>query len=177
VADALEDMMGESMLESLSQAADTATFERTVDMVTTMATLPDLREQVQARLDAVIGDDTRVVVAHSLGTLVSWTALAHHPDWPVNTLVTLGSPLASSMMFDRLDPAPVDGQGAWPGSVEHWVNVAAVGDRVATTPVSERFGDRVEDHVVDNAHRAHAPEPYLNNPVTGGAVLRGLGQG
>jgi pimeloyl-ACP methyl ester carboxylesterase len=175
VADALHELLGEDAISALEQAANAAVFDRTVDMVTTMATSPDLRERVRDRLSAVVGGDTRVIVAHSLGTVVAWSALVHRPDWPVHTLVTLGSPLGSPMVFDRLDPAPVDGVGAWPGSVEHWVNVAAVGDRAAAVArLADRFGDGVEDRRVDNGHRAHAPEPYLNNAVTGAAVLRGL---
>ena len=50
----------------------------------------------------------------------------------------------------------------WPGSIERWVNVRAVGDKAAAVPLGEKFGDRVEDVLIDNGHRAHAPEPYLN---------------
>lgn len=175
VADTLQHLLGDDAIGVLQQAANAAAFERTVDMATTMATMPDLRERVRGRLASVVEEDTKVIVAHSLGTIVSWSALAHHSDWPVRTLVTLGSPLGSPTVFDRLDPAPVDGVGAWPGAVEHWVNVAAVGDKAAAAArLAERFGDRVEDHRVDNGHRAHDPEPYLNNPITGAAVLRGF---
>lgn len=175
VADALHSVLGDDAISMLQQAANAAVYERTVDMATTMATTPDLRERIQGRLASVVLEDTTVIVAHSLGTIVSWSALAKHPDWPVRTLVTLGSPLASSEIFDRLDPAPIDGVGGWPGPVQNWVNVAAVGDKVAAAArLAARFGERVEDHRVDNGHRAHDPEPYLNNPVTGAAVLRGL---
>jgi len=92
----------------------------------------------------------------------------------VTTFVTLGSPLASPMIFEQLDPAPVDGQGVWPGAVERWVNVRAIGDKAAAVALREKFGDRVEDVLVDNGHRAHAPEPYLNAAVTGAAVAAAL---
>ena len=62
----------------------------------------------------------------------------------------------------------------WPGSVQRWVNVRAVGDKAAAVPLRERFGDRVEDVLVDNGHRAHAPEPYMNSPATGEAVAAAL---
>jgi hypothetical protein len=41
-------------------------------------------------------------------------------------------------------------------------------------PVRERFGDRVEEFLVDNGHRAHAAEPYLNSPPTGAAIAAAL---
>jgi hypothetical protein len=54
------------------------------------------------------------------------------------------------------------------------VNVRAIGDKAAAVPLREKFGDRVEDVLVDNGHRAHAPEPYLNAAVTGAAVAAAL---
>jgi hypothetical protein len=32
----------------------------------------------------------------------------------------------------------------------------------------------VEDVLIDNGHRAHAPEPYLNAAPTGGAIAAAL---
>jgi hypothetical protein len=101
-------------------------------------------------------------------------ALCNHPQWPVRTFVTLGSPLASPMSLAQLDPPPVDGQGVWPGSIERWVNVRALGDKAAAVPLAERFGSRVEDVLVDNGHRSHAPEPYLNAAPTGAAIAAAL---
>jgi hypothetical protein len=40
--------------------------------------------------------------------------------------------------------------------------------------LTERFGDRVEEVLVDNGHRAHAPEPYLNSAATGAALAAAL---
>jgi hypothetical protein len=73
-----------------------------------------------------------------------------------------------------LEPPPVDGVGQWPGSIQRWVNVRAIGDKAAAVAVAERFGDRVEDVMVDNGHRAHAPEPYLNAAPTGEAIASAL---
>ena len=154
--------------------AGDAVFDRTVDMVTIMATDPNLRTKMRARIEPLVDDGTRVIVAHSLGTVLSYMALSNHPQWRVQTFVTLGSPLASPMIFNGLEPAPVDGQGLWPGSIERWVNVRAVGDKAAEIPLGEKFGSRVEDVLIDNGHRAHAPEPYLNSAVTGAAVAAAL---
>ena len=174
VAESLTELAGEDAIAALGQAANNAAFDRTVDMVTVMATEPDLRDRIRSRVEALIDHDTRVVVAHSLGTVVSYMGLANHPQWPVRTLVTLGSPLAAPMIFDTLDPKPIDGHGVWPGSIDHWVNVRAVGDKAAALSLKDRFGPRIEEHLVDNGHRAHAPEPYLNSAVTGAAVAEAL---
>ncbi len=174
IAESLHEMGGDTVA-MLGQAANDAAFDRTVDMVTIMATDPDLRAKMRARIEPLVDDETRVLVAHSLGTVLSYMALANHPQWTVHTFVTLGSPLASPMTGDMLDPPLVDGNGQWPGSIRRWVNVRAVGDKAAAVPVAgQRFGDRVEDVMVDNGHRAHAPEPYLNSLATGEAIATAL---
>jgi len=174
IADALADLGGGDGIAALGQAASDAAFDRTVDLVTIMATEPDLRTKMRDRIEPLVSDDTRVIVAHSLGTVLSYMALSNHPQWPVGTFITLGSPLASPMIFEHLNPAPVDGRGVWPGAIERWVNVRAVGDKAAAVPLVDAFGSRVEEHLVDNGHRAHAPEPYLNSAVTGAAIAAAL---
>lgn len=174
IADALTELAGADTITALGQAASDAAFDRTVDMVTIMATDPDLRTKMRARLEPLVGDETRVIVAHSLGTVLTYMALCNHPQWKVHTFVTLGSPLASDMVLGMLDPKPENGIGVWPGPVQRWVNVRAVGDKAAAVPLGDRFGDRVEDVLVDNGHRAHAPEPYMNSPATGEAVAAAL---
>jgi len=174
IAEALHDLPGGDALAALGLAANEAAFDRMVDMITIMMTEPDLRDRLRTRIESVVRDDTRVLVAHSLGSVLSYTALANHPRWPVRTFITLGSPLGAPMAFDTLEPAPVDGQGVWPGAVERWVNVRAVGDRAASVSLVEKFGSRVEEIVIDNGHRAHAPEPYLNAAATGAAIAESL---
>lgn len=176
IAEMLTKLAGDDVIAGLGQAANDAAFERTIDMVTIMATTPDLRIRMRDRAEAAIGNDTRVIVAHSLGTVFTYTVLCNHPHWRVHTLVTLGSPLASPMTFKYLDPPSVDGMGRWPGSVERWVNVRAAGDRAAAVSLRDKFGPRVEEFLVDNGHRAHDPEPYLNAAATGAAVALALKQ-
>ena len=167
--------LGGDDVAKLSQVAGEATFDRTLDLATAMLAENDLHARLRARIEAEITDDTRVLVAHSLGTILSYTALAQHDDWPVHTFVTLGSPLAVPMIFDSLEPAPVDGQAVWPGSVQRWVNVRALNDVACENPLTDHFGPRVEEFVIDNGHRAHAPEPYLNSRPTGAAIAAALG--
>src|SRR4029079_10092536 len=61
---------GSEAIEALGAAANEAVLDRTIDLVTTMATDPELRDKIAARIDAVITPDTKVVVAHSLGSVV-----------------------------------------------------------------------------------------------------------
>jgi pimeloyl-ACP methyl ester carboxylesterase len=174
VAEMLHKLGEGAGLDALSQAASEAAFDRTVDLVTTMTAVPDLWDQIWARIAAVVTDETEVIVAHSLGSVVSFNALRRNPQWKVHTLVTLGSPLAQPMIIDQLDP-PLTDEDRWPGTVQRWVNVAAVGDHAAAIHcLAEVFDERIEDVRVDNGHRAHDPEPYLNASVTGAAVAAAL---
>ena len=114
MAEALSDLEGGDAIAALGQVAGEATFDRTVDMVTMMMTEPDLRDRLRARMEAEIAAETpgpRGPLARH-GPVV--LGPGRPPDWPVHTFVTLGSPLAVPMVFDRLEPAPVDGQGAGP---------------------------------------------------------------
>ncbi|MFI6483425.1 hypothetical protein ACIBH1_36235 [Nonomuraea sp. NPDC050663] len=139
-----------------------------------------VRAAAQESLAKLVDDDTRVVVAHSLGSVVAYEALAAHPEWPVKSLVTLGSPLGlPNLIFDRLTPAPTPGppvRGAWPGAVEQWTNIADRGDIVAVVEdLRLAFGERVRQIRVHNGPHAHDAQPYLSDRVTGEAILAGLG--
>jgi hypothetical protein len=81
----------------------------------------------------------RIVIAHSLGTVVTYEALHAHPELKAELFLTLGSPLAlPGAVFGRLLPSPVGGPaglfGARPEGVERWVNIADPGDPVAIPP-------------------------------------------
>jgi hypothetical protein len=137
---------------------------------------PDIRCESQASLGRAIGFDTRVIIAHSLGSVVAYEALCAHPEWPVRVFVTLGSPLGiRNLIFDALDPSPVNGLGNWPGKIEQWINISDIGDVVALTKeLSSRFGPMVKDYSVDNGAKAHDATRYLTTRELGYAVAAGL---
>ena len=134
----------------------------------------DIRREAHARLEAVIGPDTEVVIAHSLGTVVAYETLCRHPDWNVNGLVTMGSPLGRALILGLIEPAPVEGRGIFPVGIAQWVNIRNADDPACIRPLSQEFDGPVTERLVDNGHRVHDPEPYLNNPTTGEAVSRML---
>ncbi|HUP61613.1 MAG TPA: hypothetical protein VNA69_14475 [Thermoanaerobaculia bacterium] len=134
-----------------------------------------LRTKIQERMAKAVGADTRVIVAHSLGSVAAYEALCAHPEWRVKTLVTLGSPLGiSNLVFHRLQPAPVNGIGAFP-PVENWTNICDRGDVVALIKeISKLFGGRGQDVIVHNGSKAHDISPYLTARETGFAIATGL---
>jgi hypothetical protein len=173
--DVLNSMPGADHLGALANAVGQAANDRLIDQVGRFLAAGDIRRSVRDRVDAVLGEDTELVIAHSLGTLVSYEVLADRTELSP-AFITMGSPLATPFAFEQLKPAPVDGVGAWPGSVRSWTNIVAVGDPACGGKgLSTRFTERVIDHMVDNGHRAHDPEPYLNAAVTGQAVASALG--
>jgi len=137
---------------------------------------PDIRREALGSIERAIGPDTTVMIAHSLGSVVAYEALCAHPEWPVRTFVTIGSPLGiSNLIFDLLEPAPEAGVGAWPGAISQWVNIADKGDVVALVKqLSTRFSPRVIDHLVDNGAKAHDATRYLTSQELGYAVAAGI---
>ncbi|MFE3269926.1 hypothetical protein [Streptomyces sp. NPDC059215] len=62
------------------------------------------REEVAS---VIAAHQPRIVIAHSLGSVVTYEALHAHPELRVELLVTVGSPLALPHgIFQRLQPAP-----------------------------------------------------------------------
>jgi pimeloyl-ACP methyl ester carboxylesterase len=131
---------------------------------------------VQACVSSVVQYDTRVVIGHSLGSVVAYEALCAHPEWPVKRLVTLGSPLGwPNLVFDRLKPSPSNGIGVWPGALDSWINIADMGDVVALVKwLRGPFGDRVDDVLINNGVEAHDVKRYLSAEETGRAISGGL---
>ncbi|GAA1852976.1 hypothetical protein [Asanoa iriomotensis] len=139
-----------------------------------------VREQVGQRLRAVIGPDTAVVVAHSLGSVAAYETLCALAGHPVRVLVTLGSPLGiANVIFERLRPAPDGGLGRWPGAGDlAWHNIADAGDVVALVKdLRGPFGPAVRCHIIHNGSSAHAVARYLNAAETGAAVAAGVRAG
>ncbi|MHA6759565.1 hypothetical protein [Streptacidiphilus sp. PAMC 29251] len=132
----------------------------------------ELRQSALGRVTALIDEDTRVVVGHSLGSVVAYEALCALPGHGVRALVTLGSPLGIPMVHRRLVPEP----GLWPGGAELvWTNIADRGDVVALVEdLRPLFGSQVRSAVVVNGAHAHDAASYLTDALTGAAIASGL---
>lgn len=117
----------------------------------------------------------RIVVAHSLGSVIAYETLWQNPQLEVDLFCTLGSPLGlPGAIFDRLDPRPVDGRGRRPPGVAAWANLADAGDIVAIprTGLASCFeGLDHDDPAVTIDERAfHAVRYYLASPSTAGIL-------
>lgn len=138
---------------------------------------PDIKVKVLARVDEAITTDTRVVVAHSLGSIVAYEALCRDTNWNVHTLITLGSPLGiRKLIFDVLTPRPAGNVGASP-KVHRWVNVADEGDIVALVKDLAPLFKGVEDVRVYNGWKSHNGSRYLNSRQVGETLAAALASG
>jgi len=139
------------------------------------------RAQVRSRVASAIGEETRVVVAHSLGSVVAYEALCALKGHGVRALVTIGSPLGiPNLVFDRLQPTPTEAGkkklGVWPGGEQLiWTNLAGTGDVVALVKdLRPAFGDRLRSGVLSNGTHAHDAASYLTDGLCGRAIAEGL---
>ncbi|MCX5409747.1 hypothetical protein OHA37_38565 [Streptomyces sp. NBC_00335] len=142
---------------------------REVEAYTTWS---ERRRLVQERVAQTIQrEQPKVIVAHSLGSVVAYETLHAHPELRVRQLVTLGSPLRLPSLARRLEPGLRAGRGARPAGVEHWTNIADVGDLVAIPPKLSEVFPVDQDEVFDNGLDFHGLGSYLANGLTGLAVV------
>ena len=95
------------------------------------------KDSILERFGQVIGPDTRIVIAHSLGTVVAYEAIGRF-GLDLDLFLTTGSPLGlDRVIFPKLIPP-----ASFPPGVKRWVNVADHDDFVAADPcLTDRFPD------------------------------------
>jgi hypothetical protein len=135
-------------------------------------TEPDLQAAVHTRLVAAMTEQTRVLVAHSLGSVVALEHLRRHPGIRVDHLVTIGSPLALRAIRDLLANPDFGTGSTGPPNVGRWVNLRDPRDPVALAGGLGRYWPTViDDDTVRNGRAPHAATHYLGKRQTGNAVL------
>lgn len=135
---------------------------------------PGLRSAIHARLIPLLQHDTRVLIAHSLGSVAAYEVLCQHSLYGVDTLITMGSPLgASGLVFERLRPPPIHGMGKRP-PVKHWFNAYDDDDIVALEPQLAQHFHGVVDIEIKNGWRSHMGERYLSAPAIGLCIAQAL---
>jgi hypothetical protein len=137
---------------------------------------PAVSKAVDAILGAAfVGDGPYVIVAHSLGTVVTYrvlTALAGTVE--VRALITLGSPLGLNAIRRKL-PTPL----AMPRRVAKWQNAYDDRDVVALLPLDQTRWDiqpSIENFngVSNGTDNAHGISGYLNDRRVGRWVTDAL---
>lgn len=138
---------------------------------------PVLKSKTDAIVDETIdtvdvepGGGCRVLMGHSLGSVVAWEYVRRHPEreWPL--LLTVGSPLGLRMVRQLL---PDQGFGTDPArrpQLRRWVNVRDERDPVTCAGPLKRWWAGVEEELVDNGGDAHSISRYLGKEQSGAAI-------
>ncbi|MGW5434021.1 hypothetical protein ACWET9_43865 [Streptomyces sp. NPDC004059] len=140
---------------------------------------PERRARVRAAVAETIRKHRpRVLIAHSLGSLVAYETLHAHPDLEVELLVTVGSPLGLPAIMRKLEPEPRGRGGARPAGVGTWVNLADAGDFVAMPPkLGQAFPvDLHQEWDTGNWH-FHSFKGYLQHGLLAAAITPYLSPG
>jgi hypothetical protein len=132
------------------------------------------RGLVHAEVAAAMAQSPRLVIGHSLGSVIAYNWLRENdPGHPV-ALMTLGSPLGFEAIRRRVDCQ--DGCSCWPGRVSSWTNIAAGHDAVAMVKeLAPLYSPEIDDQPCDNPRKsAHVALSYLVNVRTARAIDRAL---
>jgi len=131
---------------------------------------PELKAAVDARVAGAVAGECRVLIGHSLGSVVAFEFLRQHPDPQVGLLLTLGSPLGFRAIRHWMPDPGFGADGVLP-KVGAWVNLRDLHDPVAAAGGLATWWPGVQDRVVDNEKAAHSAERYLSKRQTGEAVV------
>jgi len=141
---------------------------------------------VDARLTSALEAAQRegrpvILVAHSLGSIVTYDALSSATNAPpVERLVTVGAIVGAPGLRQLLLGGPGDDTLRVPSSVKSWVNIRRPGDPFAaplsSSIIASRDGRTVRDILTDapdptDAGEAHDVVGYLRDGATARAIL------
>ncbi len=141
---------------------------------------PDRRHAVRDEVaDTIATHQPAAVIAHSLGSVVTYETLWAHPDLQIDLLITLGSPLAlPDVVFPHLDPTPTNGKGSRPPGVRRWINIADPGDFIAIPRGLAPHFDGIDTDLTTpiGVFDTHKVTGYLACPTTAAALATLLGR-
>lgn len=147
---------------------------RALAQVTWYLTDENIRTSALRSVLDLVGPETRVVIGHSLGSVIAYEAV-HQIGHSISLLVTIGSPLGlESIIYPKLRPQPP----TYPQRLQRWVNVADRDDLVAAEPdLTNMFSTRIPkeavfegEHTVDNGAKPHQADFYLTKAEVGKPV-------
>jgi hypothetical protein len=133
-----------------------------------------VKSAVDGIVDRAVPGACRVLVGHSLGSVVAAEFLRRHPEHTIELFLTVGSPLGLRMVQSRL-PVPfygADQPAGIPAGTTAWVNVRDPRDPVTCAGPLGRRWPGIVDRVVDNGRKEpHSVWRYLSKIESGAAIL------
>lgn len=145
---------------------------------------------IQPLKDALDRDASTAIVAHSLGSMISYDTLwkfswkgeyANYWRKKVDLFLTLGSPLGDGTVQSRLKGERASGNRRYPNNIRRWVNIAAQDDYIShDRSLANDYRkmekleliDSIEDHEIynlavrDGRSNPHHAVGYLIHPTT-----------
>lgn len=141
---------------------------------------------------ALAAGEPVLLIGHSLGSVIAWNVLwllTHREGChdSVDHLLTLGSPLGMQFVQRRLLGNDREHAGRYPACIDHWTNIAAVGDLTAldehvhddfsemlklklVADINEMHGRIYNFYRDDYGLNPHRSYGYLVNPVVGQVI-------
>jgi hypothetical protein len=141
----------------------------------------EIRNAAQQAVRDLIGPETKIIIGHSLGSVVAYEVVCGL-EQSLPLLLTLGSPLGlDTLIYSQLRPQPP----VYPGHVARWVNVADRDDYIATEPdLTPMFSTGMPPQArfeggwtVDNGAEPHRARFYLTKAEVGMPVAETLSGG
>lgn len=135
---------------------------------------PYFHARVHHEVSVAMAQSPRLVIGHSLGSVIAYSWLKDNDLEDPPALITLGSPLGLEAIRRRVIRG--DSHPRWPGRIRSWTNIAATHDAVAMVKkLAPLYSPDICDLPCDNPRKsAHAALSYLSNVRTAGAVDRAL---
>ena len=136
---------------------------------------PGVRAPIDQLVVKAMGNDPRVVVSHSLGTIVAYHVLYNGPAAPpCPRFITLGSPLGINAIKGKIEN-PLRS----PPSVGHWFNADDDRDMVALVALDRRNFDVTppienKNDVKNFTDNRHGITGYLSDPVVASKIVQFL---
>jgi hypothetical protein len=132
---------------------------------------PDLKTMADARVAETVTEECRILIGHSLGSVVAFEFFRQHAERRLDLLITLGSPLGLRAIRHLMPDPEFGAAEGVPANVGAWVNLRDPRDPVACAGSLTGWWPGVRDGIVDNQKSAHSAERYLSKKQTGDAVL------
>ncbi|QNJ92566.1 hypothetical protein HZU40_31345 [Mycolicibacterium fluoranthenivorans] len=133
-----------------------------------------ITQETERRVSMHVTDETRILIGHSLGSIVAFEYVRKNPDFNIELLLTLGSPLGIRMVR-KLMTDPTFAMTGLPPNVGRWVNVYDSADPVACSAPLSALWTEASDFPVNNGSKPHAVQRYLGKKEAGTPIAEVLG--
>lgn len=136
---------------------------------------PDFMHEVHHRIMSYLHPELdHIIVAHSLGSVITYNLLHQYPHFRIQRFITLGSPLAFRVIQEKLVTPisrPLQLQG-------DWFNFYSPDDFLTAFPLSEapfNFQPPIINQAITTSfYNPHSIIGYLQHPAVINSIIEGL---